>query len=889
MKIKFTIPFNTSYGQNVFIYGNVKELSNFETSKAIPLSFSKGIWSCEVNFEIITDFEYSYFLKDSMGTTHYESGPNRIFKSVLNVSTYYIKDEWKTFNDETPFLSTAFKKVFFKGIENVNNNKTDIRIICPANNIKDNQVIAISGNCEYLGNWNPDNSLRMFRNNDGNFEINLESRKINNDFEYKFILFSDNQGNVLFKWEEGQNRMFNISFLKEYNNIIINHFAINIPADKPRYAGTAIPVFSLRSKKGFGIGDFSDLHLMVDFLFNSGQKVLQILPINDTTMTHTYTDSYPYGAISVYAIHPIYFSFDLLELNADYLIDDDEKTIISELNSLSKIDFDRVLTIKWALIKKLFKKEAQTTFNSDDYKSFFICNKEWLKNYAVFCYLRDKYNTSDFKKWPDYSSYNINDIESLTSQDFKDFDQISIHYFVQYHLHKQLTKVHNYANSKGIIFKGDIPIGINKHSVEAWTEPHLFNFYGQAGAPPDDFSVRGQNWGFPTYNWDLMEKEGFVWWKKRFKKMSEYFDAYRIDHILGFFRIWEIPMKYVEGIMGHFNPALPMSSSEIYNFGYNFDYECDCTPYIKDYMLTDYFGADKEEIINTFFEILPNSVFDFKEEFNSQLKIEKFFETNNNSELLKYKNHLFSLLTEVLFIQDPVDPNKYHPRISAQFTKSYSDLKEHQKETFNNIYNHYFYNRNNHFWYHNAFKKLPSIISSTGMLVCGEDLGMIPDCVPGLMKELRILSLEIQRMPKDPGNKFGRTEFYPYLSVCTTGTHDTSTMREWWEENAEVTKKYFHEILQEGGIVPEYCEPWICKKIIRNHLDSPSMLTIIPLQDWLSINPKLRRENPMEERINIPSNPKHYWQYRMHLNLEDLVEEKKIIDEIKELIRNSGR
>jgi 4-alpha-glucanotransferase len=165
---------------------------------------------------------------------------------------------------------------------------------------------------------------------------------------------------------------------------------------------------------------------------------------------------------------------------------------------------------------------------------------------------------------------------------------------LQYHLHLQLSEAHRYANDNGIILKGDIPIGINKNSAEAWVEPHLFNFSGQAGAPPDDFSVRGQNWGFPTYNWGLMEKDGYKWWKQRFSKMAEYFDAYRIDHILGFFRIWEVPSESVEGIMGHFNPSLPFSADELRGRGYNFNYDRDCLPYIKEYMLDEYFGYDKE-------------------------------------------------------------------------------------------------------------------------------------------------------------------------------------------------------------------------------------------------------------------------------------------------------
>ena len=156
-----------------------------------------------------------------------------------------------------------------------------------------------------------------------------------------------------------------------------------------------------------------------------------------------------------------------------------------------------------------------------------------------------------------------------------DYPHISIYYFIQFHLHLQLLEATNYARANGVVLKGDIPIGISRNSVEAWTEPHYFNLNGQAGAPPDDFSVNGQNWGFPTYNWEVMEQDDYSWWMKRFRKMSEYFDAYRIDHILGFFRIWEIPMHAVHGLLGQFVPSLPMSREEIESYGLPFREEFD--------------------------------------------------------------------------------------------------------------------------------------------------------------------------------------------------------------------------------------------------------------------------------------------------------------------------
>ena len=252
-------------------------------------------------------------------------------------------------------------------------------------------------------------------------------------------------------------------------------------------------------------------------------------------------------------------------------------------------------------------------------------------------------------------------------------------------------------------------------------------------------------------------------------------------------------------------------------------------------------------------------------------------------------NALLGLIDDVLFVEDPYEKGKYHPRISAQFTYIYRSLNDYEKWCFDRLYNDFYYHRHNDFWYGKAMWKLPPLIEATDMLVCAEDLGMIPDCVPAVMDALKISSLEIQRMPKDPKAEFGDTYTYPYLSVCTTSTHDMGGIRQWWEEDREKTQHFFNNILHEGGAAPYYAEPWICDKIITLHLNSPAMLSILPLQDILSINGNIRRENPLEEQINVPANPRHYWRYRMHLTMEELIANDEFNRYLREKIKNSGR
>ena len=884
--ISFEIHYNTRPGENIHIIGTIPQLGSGKIENSMEMKYFEGKWKAQIELKKKESFTYSYFLKDEYSQIVPEAGSVRPFIPG-SFDSYYLFDNWRPFNDETPFDSDAFKKILCrtKSIESFEYD--EILITCTAFNLSENDVVLISGNNSKLGNWNEKRALEMKLQSPGVWYLTFKREELAPNSEYKFIL---RKGDNYYIWENGINRNLpDYKLLSAQNYSLILNNSINLSSPKPRFAGTAIPVFSLRSTNSCGIGEFLDLIPFADFLSETGQRVLQILPVNDTTINNNWEDSYPYGAVSIFALHPLYINLKEAGTIKDNEFMQDFNRDIQGINALEEIDYDLVSKLKWRYLKKLFIQDGLKTLRSREFNQFFNNNSSWLKPYAAFSFLRDLYGTANFSSWNKYSIYDKLAIEILTSSESDSYNDISLYYFIQYHLDRQLKIAHEYVNSKGIILKGDIPIGINRCSVEAWCEPQYFNFNGQAGAPPDDFSVKGQNWGFPTYNWDYMEREGYDWWRRRFQKMAEYFDAYRIDHILGFFRIWEVPSSSIEGLMGFFNPSLPFTADEIRILGYDFNFERDCTPYIRESIIKEYFKDDSTEIISCFFDHIEFDVYRFKPQFSNQRQIDYYFVSNPNHRLLRHKESLFSLITEVLFIQDPYDNNKYHPRISAQYTRSYQSLPEWLKESYNKIYNLFFYHRNDGYWFNSAMKKLPSLISSTDMLVCGEDLGMIPSCVPTAMKSLSILSLEIERMPKDPNSKFGKTSEYPYLSVCTTGTHDTSTLRGWWEENRSVTQEYYNNILNEKGESPIFCEPWICIKIIKNHLNSPSMLTVLPLQDWLSIFPELRKENPNSERINIPSNPKHYWRYRMHLNIEEMNSNKNLVSTLKTLILDSGR
>ena len=619
------------------------------------------------------------------------------------------------------------------------------------------------------------------------------------------------------------------------------------------------------------------------------QKVIQILPINDTTMTHAWTDSYPYNSISIYAFHPMYADIKQMGTLKDKSAAAKFNKKQKELNGLPAMDYEAVNQTKWEYFRLIFKQEGEKVLASGEFGEFFNANKEWLQPYAVFSYLRDAFQTPNFREWPRHSVYNAQDIEKMCRPESVDYPHIALYYYIQFHLHLQLVAATKYAREHGVVLKGDIPIGISRNSVEAWTEPYYFNLNGQAGAPPDDFSVNGQNWGFPTYNWDVMEKDGYRWWMKRFQKMSEYFDAYRIDHILGFFRIWEIPMHAVHGLLGQFIPSIPMSREEIESYGLPFREEY-LIPYIHESFLGQVFGPHTDYVKQTF--LLPAEtpgVYHMKPEFTTQREVESFFAGKNDENSLWIRDGLYTLISDVLFVPDTKEKDKYHPRIGIQRDFIFRSLNEQEQNAFNRLYDQYYYHRHNEFWRQQAMKKLPQLTQSTRMLVCGEDLGMIPDCVSSVMNDLRILSLEIQRMPKNPMHEFGYLNEYPYRSVCTISTHDMSTLRGWWEEDYLQTQRYYNTMLGHYGTAPTVATPELCEEVVRNHLKSNSILCILSLQDWLSIDGKWRNPNVQEERINVPSNPRNYWRYRMHLTLEQLMKAEELNDKIRELIKYTGR
>ena len=891
MKLHFSVEYHTEWGQQVCVQITRHRKMGKDLTELVHLDTQDGyIWKGEAfynNTEAQT-FSYHYIIYegDSVLRSEWNIVP-RTFNASSN-HVFIFSDSWR----DVPFCNHLYSTAYAHcmGVHAAKQprlayfDKTLVfRVQAPQ--LCSGQVLALTGSIPQLGTWESRYSLRMMRIGLNEWGISISADGIYAPFEYKYVILDESTGELV-AWEEGDNRKFPNYTIESNRIIVLNDNNLHLSESWWKAAGVVVPVFSLRSQQSQGVGDFGDLHAMVDWACQTGMHIIQVLPINDTTQTGSDADSYPYNSISIYALHPMYVDIRQLPAIEDKAFMRQYQQDRVALNASVQLQYAQVNALKHRYLRRLYQQMEDSLATDAAYHSFCKKNSDWLTAYSVFCMLRDQYHTADFHQWPQLSTYSEAETRSLAQQHVS---EVGYYMFVQYLLHKQLSAVTEYAYQHKVVLKGDIPIGISKYSVEAWTEPYYFNMDSQAGAPPDDFSANGQNWGFPTYNWARMAQDGYQWWIRRFQKMADYFDAYRIDHVLGFFRIWQIPSHSIHGLIGYFSPSLPLNAEEIEQFGLRYRYDFFTRPYISDQSLTQIFGSDAQEIANLFLDERGDGTYDLKPPFATQRQVLEYFSQPSVKFSDAVREGLLQLINNVLFVADAQNPQLLHPRIAVQQDSVFKALTPQEQQAFNNLYEDYFYHRHNDFWYAEAMKKLPVLVQSTRMLVCAEDLGMVPACVKPVLDNLRILSLEIQTMPKVYGQTFARLEDNPYRSVATIFTHDMPTLRGWWQEDYQRAQQYYSQVLQHHGFAPQQITAELCQEVVAHHLACPSMLCLISLQDWLSIDEDVRLQDADAERINIPSNPHHYWGYRMHLNIEDLLANTALSARINKLIADNGR
>ena len=903
MKLKFSIHYHTAWGESLHVSIDFHSTDGSVRHQNLLMQTDDGyLWTLETAALLgrqrqLSHICYRYQVEDADGQVlrrEWDMVPRIYYFDATN--DYVFPDGWRDRPLPMHLYSSAYRVTqgFSLNVERetfsvlplpVFRRTIIFRVSAPQ--LTAGQQVAVCGAHPAIGSWNTSRYLPMEYAGDGEWMLSVNAQGWLLPIEYKYVVI-DSETHEFVAWEEGDNRTITMSDwplavgqkpvadgqeasagneIPDGQVLVLYGGHLRL-AEKPwRAAGVAIPVFALRSEHSYGVGDFGDLRRFVDWAVATGMKVIQLLPVNDTTTDGRWADSYPYNIVSMFALHPHYVDLEA----AGSLHSKEQMTKFlrrrQELNALSYSDYEAVERVKNEYLQALYEEQGKAVMASKDFKDFVAANEYWLKPYA---------------EWRVKNAAEANASFFILHSSFI--------YFVQFLLHRQLKAAADYARSKGVVLKGDLPIGVNRDSVETHCHPELFHLDSQTGAPPDAFSQRGQNWGFPTYNWEQTQQaHPQLILNRRLVHMSQYFDALRIDHVLGFFRIWEIPCDAVYGLLGHFSPALPLTAEEIGWFGLPFRKELFTRPFINDRLVERLFGIHAEFVRENFLVRKAYGLYDLKPDYDTQRKVAEAFSERRDESSIWIRDGLMQLISDVLFVEDPHHPDMYHPRIGVLGEPICEALSAEERDAFVRLYNNYFYERHSFFWGQQALHRLPEVLKGTRMLVCAEDLGMLPDCVEPVLDQLRILTLEIQQMPKQQGFEFTHLEANPIRSVCTISTHDMAPLRLWWQEQPERRQRYYVTMLQKEGRAPEQLPAHLAEEIIARHLYCPSMLCILSLQDWLAMDMELRRKHPQEERINVPNDPFNRWQYRMHLTIEELLAATKYNQKVRTMIQRSRR
>jgi len=885
MKQKFSIDYNTAWGESMHVVLAYRSADGTVRRNNIAMNTADGqYWTAETvaresRQHPIESLEYYYRVEDDGGrvlrsewtgvkrTYHFDASKDYIFADRWNdmplphhlYSNACCVTRGLSAGEETkPLRLPLFRRTLL------------FRISAPQ--LRRGQSVAVCGSHPALGCWNATRFQRMQYAGQMEWMLSVDIMSIPLPVEYKYVVIDDNTNNVA-AWEEGDNRVVTVcrkedggdrrDELRDGEVLVLDGGVIRVAEEAWKAAGVAVPVFALRSGQSCGVGDFADLRLLVDWARTVGMKIIQVLPVYDTTYSRRWSDSYPYNAVSVFALHPHYVSLE----TAGRLSDDDAMLAYQrrkrELNALTYSDYEAVDRVKTEYLVRLYGEQGRDVMATAEAKAFFAANEYWIDDYADYCAGRDG---------------------AAGCGQEKDFYR-----YVQYLLHVQLKAAADHARSCGVVLKGDLPIGVSRHGADAKTKPQYFNLDSQAGAPPDAFSANGQNWGFPTYNWKAMEDDGYTWWHRRLRHLEQYFDALRIDHVLGFFRIWEIPEEQKSGVMGHFSPSLPLTPGEIEYFGIVWRKDWLTKPFINDSVTDRLFGIHAGYVREKFLTPKAYGLYDLKPDFDTQRKIEKAFAGKSDENSIWIRDGLYRLVSNVLFVADPYQQDMYHPCIGALHSPVFKTLGDDERDAYMRLYNNYFYQRHTMFWGNVAMHRLQAVFGGCRMLCCAENLGMLPDCVASVLDANRMLTLEIQTMPKLHGYEFAHLDGYPYRSVCTVSTHDMPSLRLWWEESRDAAQRFYVTMLQKEGHAPKQLPAHIAEEIIARHLYSPSMLCILSLQDWLSMDGELRGSDVGAERINRPDDHYNRWQYRMPLTIEQLIGADKYNEKLRTMIARSRR
>lgn len=663
---------------------------------------------------------------------------------------------------------------------------------------------------------------------------------------------------------------------------------MQFPSFSHPVTGVAIPVGALKTAKSCGTGEFLDLIPFAEFCKKAGIDLIQLLPVNDTG-----TESSPYSALSAFALHPVYIRLDVLPEAAPFLTE--IRDIADRYEYLPRFNYREIRDTKLAFLHLIYNINEKNIVGSPELAAW-IAKNPWIAEYAVFMNLKHRNFESSWKSWDKMRTPSHNEILERWNNPAKKSDHL-FYAWLQMRLDEQFSQAVAACEKNGIALKGDIPIMMNEDSCDAWANPEFFRDDLRAGSPPDGPNPLGQNWGFPIYNWDNLRDNGFSWWKERLRHSAKYYHAYRIDHILGFFRIWSIPYGEFSGYLGWPTPHTPVTQAELAERGFSGDrLRWICEPHVPTRTVEtanngDYLGT--HGLLGKLMNRIGNEeLWLFKPEIHHENDIRSADLSDAVKETLvrAWRDRMMQVTG-----RDNRGKPIYAPVWEFRNSTAWSTLSEGEKQSLEALFREKSA-QNELLWKLQAEELLGTLTSSVPMLACAEDLGSIPESVPEVLGALGILGLKVIRWERrwsEPGQPFRRIEEYPELSVATTSVHDSSTLRGWWEQE-NGAQDFLGTWNPESRGYPAGTSdrfragysPEVADYVLRTLAETSSSILVLPVQDILALSGEYYRHDANAERINIPGSVSAFnWTYRIPDTLENLIKNKQFLSAIQNILK----
>lgn len=610
--------------------------------------------------------------------------------------------------------------------------------------------------------------------------------------------------------------------------------------------GVSVPVSVLRSRKSCGVGEFADLPLLGRWCASAGIDLIQILPVNDTG-----TDSSPYSALSAFALHPLYLRLQSVRGASRY--SEEIESFRGSRDGPGRFSYPEVLAFKLSIAQRIFSDGRSSIVKDKSLSSFREANP-WLDAYAAFKALKSA-GSVDRGKTP----------EEIRAADP---DRCHFYSWLQFLLQGQLAASSEALEKMGVRLKGDIPILMNEDSADVWSTRKYFDLSLTAGAPPDMYAADGQNWRFPLYDWDALARDGYSWWKARISRAAEFFHAFRIDHVLGFFRIWGIPRTEKRAILGRFLPSVSVTRADLHAAG------CDdgrirwlSVPHVRGAEMSARADGEAGRIREAYFDrIGAEDLYTLKPEMDSEAAVLDLEARHEVRDFMIAKHADRALI--------PLPDGSFAPAWYFWTSTPFKSLDGADQERLRALFQAK-RGESEAIWEKRGSLLLGVLRNASDMLVCAEDLGDVPACVPRVLSDLGILGLRVARWTRDydaPGAPFVPPDRYPRMTVCAASVHDTSTLRGWWEESPAEREAYFRHLGLPGGC-PERMSPEVFRAAFEHLLEADSLICMFQLQDILDLDPGLWSADPAEDRVNVPGTVNgRNWTWRMPLPLEELAE-----------------